>query len=147
MKEEFVIQITGVQTYIGQNGDDDYDDKIVIDTLGSYSVKNSGKFIAYHEMDPDTGKKAPLSIVKVEDGKMTMSKSGAATKLELEPGQHKICAYDTPYGALTMGIKTHELRHELDENGGELFVRYSIYLNNTISTRNTVHIRVKRAEL
>lgn len=148
LKEDYVIQVKGTQHYFGHRSEDDHDDKIEIDTLGSYTVRPSGKkLISYKDMSED-GEKAPfVTIVKLEDNKLTMTKSGLHTRLEIEPGQMKLCAYDTPYGAMTVGIQTHDLAHALDENGGSVYCSYSLYLNNVISSRNTLEIKVKKAKL
>lgn len=146
LKEDFVIRLTGIQHYFPHDGEE-FDDKVELDTLGSYCIRPNGKkIISYRNMSDDE-KQAPLTIVKVDGNAVSMTKSGDHTELLIEPGKLNQCAYDTPFGALTLGVRTHDLRHELDENGGSLYCSYSIYINNTISSSNTLEIHVQKANL
>lgn len=147
LKEDYVIRVTGTQHYFPHGTEGEFDDKVEVDTLGAYCVRPSGKkIISYRGMD-DNGKEGPLTIVKVEDNKLTMTKTSDRTELLVEPGKLNVCAYDTPYGALTLGVQAHGLNQTLDENGGSLQCTYSIYINNMISSRNTLEIHVEKANL
>lgn len=141
IKEDFVISITGTQKY-----EDDEDGKIVLDTLGSYTMRGGARFITYKEYDDDNPSVARTAVVKVEgEHCVTMMKAGAPTRLILEKGKRHNCIYNTDYGTVSLGIYTSDLITDLNDDGGELTVSYTLDINTSMSSQNTVHLKIKRA--
>ena len=52
--------------------------------------------------------------------------------------------YNTPYGAMAMGISTGSIRREMDDDGGSLYIDYSVDVENSVIARNNFHITVKQ---
>ncbi len=137
LKEDYNISITGRQFYDGDS------DKIVLDTSGTYTQRAGSRFIAYREYDEEDPKIAHTSILKVEDGKVTMMRSGSATRLILEKGKRHRCLYDTGYGTLTVGVFTSELQSDLKCKGGKLNIKYTLDIDSNLSSKNEVTVEVK----
>ena len=91
MKEEFLINITGIQELDGQK------DKIEMTTSGSYIMKKNHTYIGYKEYDEENPQISSSNIIKVEgDDKVTIIRNGGKqTRLILEKGKRHQCHYRT----------------------------------------------------
>ncbi len=143
MKENYLISIRGRQQYDGDSG------KIDIDTVGSYVIRSGKKYISYREYDEDDPNRSYLTTLKIDDEKnresVTMIHSGGATRLFLQKGQRNICRYDTGMGILMLGVFTNSIHSTLDEQGGELSLDYTLDINASVSSRNHIHVSVRKA--
>jgi uncharacterized beta-barrel protein YwiB (DUF1934 family) len=142
LKDDFIISITGTQKY-----EQEEDGKVSVDTFGSYIMRNGIRFITYKEYDDENLQISRTAVVKVEgDRRVTMMKAGTGTRLILEKGKRHSCIYNTHYGTLSLGVYTSDLTSTLDDDGGELTVNYTLDINTSMSSENTVHLTVKRAQ-
>lgn len=143
-KEDFIISIVGEQKY-----EDERDNsRINLDTLGTYFRRGKAWHISYREYDEDNPQVSHIASVKVEDlenNRVTMTKAGG-TKLILEKDKRHSCAYNTLYGALILGVYTSDIESTLDENGGELKIKYTLDINSSLASENSIHIKVKKAD-
>ena len=141
MDENYLISILGRQIV---NGDPE---EIEVTTFGQYTVKNGKRFIVYREYEGETNpKKGRTTILKVEDGCVTMLRGdGDSTRLILEHGKRHLCRYDTGFGAMTVGVYTHQLKNELGETGGKLSVRYTLDVNSALASVNEIIVTVREA--
>ncbi len=141
MDENYLISILGRQIV---NGDPE---EIEVTTFGQYTVKNGKRFIVYREYEGETNpKKGRTTILKVEDGCVTMLRGdGDSTRLILEHGKRHLCRYDTGFGAMTVGVYTHEMKNELGDNGGRLAVRYTLDVNSALASVNEIIVTVRQA--
>ena len=86
LKEDYDINIVGKQVYEDDAGE------ITLNTTGTYTQRGGARFIAYKEYDAENPKVSYTSVLKVEPGKVTMMRSGSATRLILEEGRrHCVC--------------------------------------------------------
>ena len=142
-KEDFIISIVGEQKY-----EDERDNSTInLDTLGTYFRRGKSWYISYREYDEDNPNVSHVSSVRVEDlenNRVTMTKAGG-TKLILEKDKRHSCAYNTLYGALILGVYTSDIESTLDENGGELKIRYTLDINSSLTSENSIQIKVKKA--
>ncbi len=143
-KEDYIISIVGEQKY-----EDERDNsKINLDTLGTYFRRGKAWHITYREYDEDNPQVSHIASVKVENlenNRVTMTKAGG-TKLILEKGERHSCAYNTLYGALILGVYTSDIESTLDENGGELKIKYTLDINSSLASENSIYIKVKKAD-
>jgi uncharacterized beta-barrel protein YwiB (DUF1934 family) len=51
--------------------------------------------------------------------------------------------YETPFGAITMGINTHSIKKNLRDDGGHLEIRYDIQVDNIAVSSNLFEIDIK----
>ena len=54
--------------------------------------------------------------------------------------------YETPYGALSVGINTKKMHANLNERGGEIEIDYAIEIDHAVAGENTFHIDVREKE-
>ena len=52
--------------------------------------------------------------------------------------------YETPYGALSIGINTKRMRSTLDDAGGDLEIDYAIEIDNLLAGQNLFRMNVKK---
>ena len=82
-------------------------------------------------------------MLKVEPDKVTMMRSGTATRLILEKGRRHLCLYDTGYGMLTVGVFTSQLDSSLGEKGGRVDIKYTLDIDSNLSSSNEITVEVK----
>ncbi len=147
LKDDYDINIIGRQEY------PDFPEgsgEISLNTTGSYTSRGGARLIAYKEYDTENPKVSCTSVLKVEPGKVTMMRSGSATRLILEEGRRHLCLYDTGYGTLSVGVFTSSLRSSLGERGGRVHIKYTLDIDSNLSSSNEITVDVKprvRAEL
>ena len=141
MEENYILSVTGKQIV------EDHADKIELKTMASYVTKNGSRYITDKEYDTQNPEKKYRTTVKVgEDGTVTVMKGGSeSNSLILEKGVRHKCEYYTSFGSLSLGIYTESIRNELDDNGGELEVRYSIDIQAELASTNELHLKIKEA--
>ena len=141
MKENYLISILGRQIVNGEQ------EEIEVTTFGQYSEKNGKRYIMYREYeDTQPPQKGRTSTLKIEDGCVTLLRSGGdETRLVLERGKRHLCRYDTGFGAMTVGVYTHQLKNELGETGGKLSVRYTLDVNSALASINEIVVTVREA--
>lgn len=138
-KDTHDISIVGRQFY------DDDTGEVLLSTTGVYTKRGSTRFIAYREYEEDNPSVSHTALLKVEDDKVTMSRSGTSTRLILERGQRHLCLYDTGFGGLTVGVFTSQLDSTLEDEGGKLDIKYTLDVDSSLSSRNEIQIEVRKA--
>ena len=141
MDENYILSVTGKQTVDGQS------DKIELQTPAAYMIKNGTRYITYKEYDASCPDRVFRTTVKVDqDGIVTIMKGGTEKHhLILEKGVRHKCEYVTSFGSLSLGIYTESVRNNLNDNGGELEVCYSIDIGAELASTNELHLKIKEA--
>lgn len=142
MKKEVLITIKGTQLQDGEK------DEVELFTTGNYYRRGNSYFIAYDESEA-TGFQGSRTIVKVEDGlkRVTLNRTGTTkSQLIVERGVRHQCNYDTGYGNFTIGVLGDRICSTLNENGGELEFGYSLDINASLASENTVAISIRQPE-
>lgn len=100
-------------------------------------------YIIRYEENSDFGYKDCYVSIKIQPEMVIIERRGkASTVLFIEKGHRHESVYKTPYGDMTLGVSTFEFKNQLDEDGGTLFIRYGIDLNNDTISENTLDISV-----
>ena len=68
------------------------------------------------------------------------------SQMVFQEGRRHMSMYNTPYGAMTIGVNTRHLLSELTDRGGEIEIDYAIEIDHSVAGRNTFQINVKEAE-
>ena len=140
LKDDYDINIIGRQDY------EDFPEgsgEITLNTTGSYTYRGGARFIAYKEYDEENPKVSYTSVLKVEPGKVTMMRSGSATRLILEQGKRHLCLYDTGYGTMTVGVFTSSMHSSLGEHGGRIDIQYTLDIDSNLSSSNEITVEIK----
>lgn len=101
-----------------------------------------GKFILSYEDSDATGfEGATTTITAKNDSVVSIVRTGTAnSNLVIETGKKHHCLYGTPYGDITVGVFTHKIENDLSENGGKLYLKYTIDVNSAYMSDNEIYI-------
>ena len=123
------------------------EDKEVLELTseGKFGEKDGSFLINYKDsMMSDEYGAVNTSIKLSLSGVVTISRSGAYnSKITLEEGKRLNCAYNTPFGAMTMGFFAEKIESELTEEGGSLTLKYTVDVNKSQINKNEIYITVR----
>ncbi|MBR4098443.1 MAG: DUF1934 domain-containing protein [Clostridium sp.] len=141
MKKDVVISIRGVQKF--ENTDTD---TIELVTEGSMERKGDSYALSYEESEL-TGLEGTLTTILVEGERVTLLRLGEVnTQMVFQEGLRHMSMYNTPYGAMEVGIHTRYLMAEVNDKGGDIEVDYNIEVDHVLAGRNIFQINVKESE-
>ena len=140
MDENFLISIDGFQLV------DQSDDKVSLQTLGSYEILKDEKTVKFYEYDPDFPEKKTLSKLIISKNDMiTFIKDGPIkSQLILQKGERHICNYTTQLGSLNIGTYTDKVSIDLDQNGGKIYAEYTIDINSSVTSHNKIYVTIQK---
>lgn len=138
--KEYLIDIIGQQVYPERPNETE---KTTLRTTGTYTQRGGARFIAYKEYDSENPKVSRNTVLKIEPTRVTMIRPGLSTRLIMELETRNLCAYDTGYGTLAIGVYTSELHNALDEDGGTLRIKYTLEIDSNLASTNELEVRVK----
>ena len=140
MKKDVLISIKGIYS------SEDDRDVIELFTTGTYYKKDGCYYICYDESRA-TGFEGSKTTLKVEQEKMvTLNRSGTAnSQLIVEQGVRHQCHYDVGCGDLMVGVLGSRIKSSLNDEGGDLEVRYSLDINSMYASENEMYIHIKES--
>ena len=113
-------------------------------TEGTMEVLEDGLLLSYQETAL-TGMEGTTTTFTVKGPRVILTRSGTVnSQMMFEEGKQHTSLYETPYGELTIDVRTSKLRHNLAERGGIMEIHYSIAVEHAVTGRNCFKIRVKR---
>lgn len=114
-------------------------------TFGFLEKKKTDTFRITYEESEATGFAGSNVTLDVNGTDLvTMVRKGkSSSNLTIERGKKHHCHYGTEFGDFMVGIKTDEIRSSLDENGGELYLKYTIDINASFMSENEMFINIK----
>ncbi len=141
MNKDVLITMKSIQTI-----DNDSNETELITQAVYEPLADGGFRISYDETDATgfLGAKTVLSCYG--NRRASICRSGIASSnlvIDREKKQH--CHYGTPYGELMVGIYTHAIINKLSENGGDLYMKYTIDINSSHISDNEIYINVRPA--
>ena len=137
MKKNVCITIKSTQTV------DQDKDSTELFTLGAMESTENG-FRLYYDESEATGFAGSSVTLEVTDEMVTMTRSGKAiSSLFIEKGKKHHCHYGTEFGDFMIGVCTDEIRNELEETGGEIYLKYTLDINSSYMSENEMFINVK----
>ncbi len=120
-------------------------EKIELDTLGKIQIKDNEAILSYDESELFGAKVE--TFLKIGTDTAVMERTGDyKSKLVIKKGERNNCYYNTPHGDLVIGIFGEEIKSRLTENGGEIYLGYTLDSNLKPISKNTVEITVRKAE-
>ena len=138
--KHFIISITGMQNLNGPENDG-----IEFVTDGEYSYSDSEITCSYME-SAITGLEGTKTTFTITNNLVTLTREGTfPMHMIFQEGKKHYFAYETPFGAVTMGIDTHSISYSLGENGGNLKIHYLISMESSAVSRNIFVINIKEA--
>jgi uncharacterized beta-barrel protein YwiB (DUF1934 family) len=124
----------------------EYGDSFELMTDGEYEWNNGLSTFSYVESEL-TGFDGMLTTFAVKPGCVVLSRAdGQTADMIFSEDQKHHFIYETPVGAVTMGIDTHSIKQDMFDDGGNLEIQYDIEVDNVAVSRNVFKINIYPAQ-
>ena len=121
---------------------DSDDDAYELMTDGEYVLENGISTFSYLESEL-TGLGGSRTVFNVEPDKVVLRRGdGSGEEMVFSENLKHHFLYETPYGAVTMGIDTHSIKNHMHKEGGSLEIRYDIKVDNIAVSENLFSINI-----
>ncbi|MBQ8514572.1 MAG: DUF1934 domain-containing protein [Ruminococcus sp.] len=116
-------------------------------TEGTFEKADGVWKITYEDSDA-TGFEGAVTTITADGTELvSIVRSGSAnSNLVIESGKKHYCLYGTPFGDITVGIFTHKIENSLSENGGSLYLKYTLDVNSAFMSDNEIYLDVCRKD-
>lgn len=138
MKKNALISVSSMQSKKES-------DTIEVVTPGSFYKKENCYYVVYDETEI-SGMEGTTTTFKInsKDNKFSLLRMGTtSTKMEFEKSAEGISLYNTPYGTLELKIDTKELKIEMNDQGGDVFVNYDMSVSGQKPQNTFLKINIK----
>lgn len=133
-----ILTVKGRQAYDGVAPDE-----TELMTEGAMTVTEEGYRLTYEDTAL-SGMAGTTTIFEISGPRVILTRVGQInSQLVFEEGRQHTSLYETPFGALTMDIRTSRLRHNLTERGGVLEIRYSVAVGHSATGHNRFLLKVR----
>ena len=141
MAENVIISIQGRQMF-----DEQEPDVMELVTAGTLERDPEGGYTLSYEESELTGLEGTQTVFRIKGGQVTLTREGGVNSMMVfEEGRRHLSMYETPYGALSVGVNTRRMRAELDAGGGEIEIDYAIEVDHAVTGQNLFRIQVTKA--
>lgn len=142
MEKEIIIAINGSQNY-----EDQEPDSVELVTSGTFSQDGDTITVTYEESEL-TGMESTTTTMTIEPDCITIMRFGQTrSHMVFQEGQKHLSYYDTPYGSLTVGIKTKKIIKKIGETIGKIEIYYAMEINNTLAGENSFCMKFHDAQI
>ena len=139
MDKSVIISIRGIQSL-----NDDPPEVVELVTEGRLMDCGDAGYTLSYQVSEITGLEGTLTTFQVEPDCITLMRMGEFnSQMVFQPGRRHFSMYNTPYGALSIGINTKKMRADLDESGGQIEINYAIEIDHAVAGENAFHIDVR----
>lgn len=139
MTKDVCINIKSIQS------SDENEDVTELFTYGKLSKNENGsEYRIYYEESDALGFEGCNVTLDITDSTVKLMRNGnAVSNLIMEKGKKHHCHYGTPYGDFMIGIRADEIKNTVTENGGDLYLKYTIDVNSGLLSENEMFINIK----
>ena len=118
-------------------------DIIEVQTPGEY-FKKDNKYYAEYEETEISGMKGTTTILEINPEKVVLMREGTTTaNMEFEKNNKYTTLYNTPYGVLELVISTRNIKVDIDDNGGDIYIDYDMSVAGQASHNTELSINIK----
>ena len=137
-----IISIRGMQSY-----EDAENETIELVTEGRLEEDGSDGYTLSYQESELTGLEGTLTTFQIEKDRITLLRVGEVnSQMVFEEGRRHLSMYNTPYGALSVGISTRRMRSELRGDGGKIEIDYAIEIDHAVAGQNLFQIDVRKKQ-
>lgn len=142
MEQKVIITIQGVQTF-----EDSEPETTELTTAGMLADFGGGEFALSYQESELTGLEGTLTTFQVEPDCITLLRAGVInSQMVFQLGRRHLSMYETPYGALSVGVQTRKMKSSLGALGGDIDIAYAIEIDHAMAGENVFHINVRTPE-
>lgn len=136
MSKKALISVKSIQ-------DEKTEESIEVVTPGDFYNKNEKYYVEYDETEI-SGMEGTKTIFEIDPSKFTLIRNGTtATKMEFKDKSENFVMYNTPYGMIEMKILTQELFIDVNDNGGDVKIKYDMVLPGEKPLNTTLSVNIK----
>ena len=140
MTDNVIISIKGKQLYAESSPDE-----MELVTSGVLKRDSRGGYTVSYQESELTGLEGTTTKLHIDGGRVTLLREGNTnSQMVFEEGRRHLSMYETPYGALSIGVSTKRMRSTLGESGGDVEIDYAIEIDNLIAGQNLFRMSVKK---
>lgn len=140
MTKEVLLSIHGVQF------ENDPTEAIEVITVGEYYTKEDKHYILYEEVVEESSEIVKCTI-KIKRDRIEIIKKGFAdVHMIFEERKNNVTYYDTPYGAILVGICANKIKIEEQEDSLDIKIQYSLEMNNQHISNCEISMKVTSKE-
>ena len=141
MEKDVVISIKGMHNHQGLDPD-----TVGLVTEGRLEREGDSYTLSYQESEI-TGLEGTLTTIQVEGEQVTLMRMGEFnSQMVFQEGRRHLSMYNTPYGAMSVGVNTRHLLADLSDKGGDIEIDYAIEIDHAIAGRSVFQIKVREAD-
>ena len=119
------------------------EDVIEVVSPGKYIKINDGYKAIYEETEI-SGMAGTTTTLTIRDKEVVLEREGTTTtKMCFNREEPSVSMYQTPYGILELSINTKSLEVEMDEDGGELKIDYSLAIAGQVPVDTKLSLKIK----
>ena len=112
-------------------------------TEGTLELSEEGLTLRYHE-SALTGMEGTVTTFEVKGPQVILTRTGKVnSQMVFEEGRRHLSMYNTPYGALSVGVSTRRMRSDLRRDGGSIEIHYAIEIDHAVAGQNLFQISVR----
>ena len=139
MENNVIISIRGKQSF-----EDQEPEIIELVTEGRLSLDGEDGYTLSYQESELTGLEGTLTTFQIEPERVTLLRVGEVnSQMVFEEGRRHLSMYDTPYGALSIGVNTRRMRSDLSASGGSIEIDYAIEIDHALAGQNLFRIQVR----
>lgn len=139
MKKDVKITLKSIQSI------DAHHSETELITSGKFMSLTGGGYKIVYDESMVTGFAGTKTVLSCFGNKTaTMERTGnIPSNFVIEKDKKHHCHYGTPYGDFMLGVFTHDIVNDLDDDGGDLYFKYTLDVNSSYISDNEVYINVK----
>ncbi len=139
MENNVILSIRGQQSRPGEEPE-----VVELVTQGTLERREGAGFTLRYLESELTGMEGTRTTLQIEDGRVILLREGQFnSQVVFEQGRRHLSMYNTPFGALSIGVSTRRMQVELEETGGDIEIDYAMEVGSQAAGENRFHINVR----
>ncbi len=113
-------------------------------TYGKMTKKSSDDYNVSYEETEANGYEGCTVVLEITKDEVRLTRTGdMVSNLIIQKGKKHHCHYETPYGEFMIGINANDIKNHITDNGGDLYLKYTIDINSGFFSENEMYINIK----
>lgn len=136
MKKKAIITVVSKQAATD-------DSAIEVVTPGEYYREEDCYFAVYDESKL-SGMEGTKTTLKISPNDFLLTRVGTTNaEMKFRKNSNEISMYDTPYGMLELKLETKDLKVNLDDEGGEVEIKYNLAISGQEPQNTVLKVNIK----
>ncbi len=140
MEQPIILSVRGQQFYENQP----QPEVTELVTEGTWDQTEDGTITIRYEETELTGLEGTSTTFHITPGCVTLIRQGKLnSEMVFEYDRRHLSMYATPYGTIAIGVNTHKMSVDLDDDGGEVEIHYALEVDHAVMSENIFQLNVK----